>query len=145
MALGISLLDSRQHERNAFACGVTTLDDYLRQRAAQHQREGIATVHVLVDSAQPSRILGYCALSAAQLYLHELHEADRKRLPAWPVPAMRMGRLAIERLWQNLARSRGKPCTFSAPDNGRARVDSRCQRRSSRRVLPKLRLSPDDK
>jgi len=29
------------------------------------------------------------------LYLHELNEADRKRLPAWPVRAMRMGRLAI--------------------------------------------------
>jgi len=95
MALRITLLDTRQQDRAGFVCGVKALDDYLRQRARQHQRDGIATIHVLMDDAQPSQILGYCALSAAQLYLHELDEADRKRLPAWPVPAMRMGRLAI--------------------------------------------------
>jgi len=95
MALRITLLDTRQHDRAGFVCGIAALDDYLRQRAGQHQRDGIATIHVLIDDAQSSQILGYCALSAAQLYLHELNEADRKRLPAWPVPAMRMGRLAI--------------------------------------------------
>jgi len=95
MALNIARLEPRQHDRTGFACGVPALDDYLHQRAGQHQRDGIATIHVLIDDVQPSRILGYCALSAAQLYLSELNEADRKRLPAWPVPAMRMGRLAI--------------------------------------------------
>jgi len=95
MALRITLLDTRQHDRAGFVCGITALDDYLRQRAGQHQRDGIATIHVLMDDTQPSYILGYCALSAAQLYLHELNATDRKRLPAWPVPAMRMGRLAI--------------------------------------------------
>jgi len=83
------------HDRAGFVCGVAAPDDYVRQRAGQHQRDGIATIHVLVDDAQAAKILGYCALSAAQLYLRELSAADRKRLPAWPVPAMRMGRLAI--------------------------------------------------
>lgn len=71
------------------------LDVYLRQRAGLHQREGIATIHVLCDDAQPTCVLGYCALSAAQLCLHELQEEDRKRLPAYPVPAIRVGRLAV--------------------------------------------------
>jgi len=35
------------------------LNDYLRQRAGQHQRDGIATIHVLIDDAQPSHILWY--------------------------------------------------------------------------------------
>jgi len=95
MALNIVRLDVRQHDRAGFVCGIAALDDYLRQRAGQHQRDGIATIHVLIDDEEPTLILGYCALSAAQLYLHALREADRKRLPAWPVPAMRMGRLAI--------------------------------------------------
>jgi len=102
MTLSITLLDTRQHDRAGFVCGIAALDDYLRQRAGQHQRDSIATIHVLIDDEEPARILGYCALSAAQLYLHELSEADRKRLPAWPVPAMRMGRLAIA------AREQGK-------------------------------------
>jgi len=78
MALRITLLDTRQHERPEFVCGIAALDDYLRQHAGQHQRDGIATIHVLIDDEDPARILGYRALSAAQLYLHKLSEADRK-------------------------------------------------------------------
>lgn len=95
MALTFTVLDGRQHDRNSFTCGVAALDDYLRRRAGQHQRDGIATTHVLIDEADPGRILGYCALSAAQLHLQELHEEDRKRLPAYPVPAIRVSRLAV--------------------------------------------------
>lgn len=95
MALIFALLDGQRHDRADFSCGVAALDDYLHRRAGQHQRDGIATTHVLTDEAQPTRILGYCALSAAQLHLHELHPDDRRRLPAYPVPAMRVGRLAV--------------------------------------------------
>lgn len=97
MALIFSLLDGHLHDRTSFTCGQPELDHYLQQRAGQHQRDGIATTHVLIDDAQPDRILGYCALSAAQLHLQQLREEDRKRLPAHPVPAVRMGRLAIVR------------------------------------------------
>lgn len=100
MALVFAVLDGRQHDRDGFTCGVAALDDYLRQRAGQHQRDGIATTHVLIDEAYPGKILGYCALSAAQLHLHELREADRKRLPAYPVPAIRVGRLAVSQAEQ---------------------------------------------
>jgi GNAT superfamily N-acetyltransferase len=65
------------------------------QPCREHHRDGIATDHVLVDDARPVQILGYCALSAAQLGLHELSGQDRKRLPAYSVPAMRLGRLAV--------------------------------------------------
>ncbi|MDY4380033.1 GNAT family N-acetyltransferase [Pectobacterium brasiliense] len=95
MALIFSLLDGRRHDRSNFSCGVLALDDYLQKRASQHQRDGIATTHILLDESQPTCILGYCSLSAAHLYLHELSENDRKRLPGYPVPAMRMGRLAV--------------------------------------------------
>ncbi|MBS0457889.1 MAG: GNAT family N-acetyltransferase [Proteobacteria bacterium] len=71
------------------------LDAYLRQQAGQHQRDGIATTHVLADDEAPSRILGYCSLAAAQLNLDDLQAPDRKRLPAYPVPAVRMARLAV--------------------------------------------------
>lgn len=93
--LTFAVLDGGRHDRAGFTCGVPALDDYLRQRAGQQQRDGIATTHVLVDDSQPIKILGYCSLSAAQLHLHDLGEADRKRLPAYPIPAVRMGRLAV--------------------------------------------------
>jgi len=48
-----------------------------------------------VDDSHPACILGYYSLSAAQLLLTNLQEADRKHLPNYPVPAIRMGRLAV--------------------------------------------------
>ncbi len=95
MTLQFVLLDSRRHDRAGFTCGVAALDDYLRRQASQHQRDGIATTHVLIDQSDPTRILGYCSLAAAQLHLHELQPDDRKPLPAYPVPAIRVGRLAV--------------------------------------------------
>lgn len=95
MALQITPLNGRLHDRASFRCGEPTLDAYLCQQAGQHQRDGIATPHVLTDDDAPARILGYCSLAAAQLNLDNLQPADRKRLPAYPVPAVRMARLAV--------------------------------------------------
>lgn len=82
------------HDRQSFACGVAALDGYIHHFADQHQRRGITSVYVLTDSAQPECILGYYTLSAAQVDRDGLIEADRKKLPAYPVPCFRMGRLA---------------------------------------------------
>lgn len=93
--LVVEQLKPKRHDRDDFACGEPTLDAYLRQRAAQHHRDGISTTHVLIDDAEPARVLGYYSLSAAQLLLSDLQEPDRTRLPGYPVPAIRMGRLAV--------------------------------------------------
>ncbi len=95
MALQFAPLDTRLHQRASFRCGVPTLDIYLQQQAGQHQRDGIATTHVLIDDSDPAHILGYCSLAAAQLQLYDLQPADRRRLPAYPVPAVRLGRLVV--------------------------------------------------
>lgn len=91
----VEQLHPKRHDRAGFACGEPSLDAYLREQAAQHHRNGIATTHVLTDDAAPGCVLGYYTLSAAQLLLTELQEADRHRLPRYPVPAVRMGRLAV--------------------------------------------------
>lgn len=93
--LVVEQLKPKRHDRDGFACGEPTLDAYLHQQAAQHHRAGISTTHVLVDDSDPVRILGYYSLSAAHLLLTDLQEADRKHLPNYPVPAIRMGRLAV--------------------------------------------------
>ncbi len=92
-----TLLDARQYDRAVFRSGAAALDTYLQRQAGQHHRDGIATTHVLSDESDPTCILGYCSLAGAQLYLHDLQPADRKRLPAYPVPAVRIGRLAVSR------------------------------------------------
>lgn len=89
-------LDPRIHDRAAFSCGEPTLDAYLRIQATQHHRDGISTTHVLVESEAPAGILGYYSLSAAQVLLDDLQDCDRQRLPRYPIPAVRMGRLAVD-------------------------------------------------
>ena len=87
-------LDPAVHERAAFDCGVPELDTYLQRYADQHRRRGITNVYVLVDDQAPHHILGYYTLSAAEVDVEELGEADRKKLPRYPIPCFRMGRLA---------------------------------------------------
>jgi GNAT superfamily N-acetyltransferase len=87
-------LDPAIHDRQGFECGVPALDEYLHRFAEQHRRRGISSVFVLTDSAQPERILGYYTLSAAEVDGLRLSEAERKKLPRYPVPCFRMGRLA---------------------------------------------------
>ena len=88
------VLDARLHDRAGFRCGVPALDDYLHKYAAQQNAKGISTVFVLVNDAAPRKILGFYTLSAAQIEAEQLSEADRKKLPRYPVPCFRMGRLA---------------------------------------------------
>ena len=88
------VLDARLHDRAGFHCGVPALDDYLRKYAAQQNAKGISTVFVLVDDAAPSKILGFYTLSAAQVGVQQLSDTERKKLPRYPVPCFRMGRLA---------------------------------------------------
>ena len=94
VAFEVQELDAKKHDRAGFDCGVAVLNRYLTGLATQHRAKGIATTFVLVDSGQPLRILGYYTLSAAALSFAILTEADRKGLPAYPIPAVRIGRLA---------------------------------------------------
>lgn len=87
-------LDSRLHDRKSFRCGAPELDDYLQHLAMQHQRKGISTTYVLIDTENPSRILGYYSLSAAEVENNQLPPEVQKKLPSYPIPCFRMGRLA---------------------------------------------------
>jgi GNAT superfamily N-acetyltransferase len=94
VTFSVKELQAKRHDRTGFDCGEELLNQYLRTLAGQHRVKGIATTFVLVDSERSSRILGYYSLSAASLAFEGLIEADRKGLPAYPVPAVRIGRLA---------------------------------------------------
>lgn len=87
-------LDPSIHDRQGFDCGVAALNDYLARLADQHRRKGVSAVYVLVEDAAPSEILGYYTLSAAEVAVDRLPDAEGKRLPRHPVPCIRMGRLA---------------------------------------------------
>lgn len=87
-------LDASLHDRSGFHCGEPALDEYLCKFAVQQSAKGINATFVLVDDAQRRKILGFYTLSAAQIGVAQLSEAERKKLPRYPIPCFRLGRLA---------------------------------------------------
>jgi GNAT superfamily N-acetyltransferase len=87
-------LDPAIHKREDFDCGVPALNEYLQRYADQHRKRGISSAYVLVEPRRPERILGYYTLSAAEIASSRLSERDRRKLPRYPVPCFRLGRLA---------------------------------------------------
>lgn len=90
------LLGPQRHDRQSFTSGVAELDDYLHRFAIQQSKKGIAVVRVLVDTDTPKTILGYYSLSAAQVDATHLDERAQQKLPRYPVPCFRLGRLATD-------------------------------------------------
>lgn len=90
-------LDTGLHDRSGFDCGVAVLNEYLQRYADQQRRRGVSSVFVLTDSESPRCILGYYTLSAAEVESGSLSPTEQKRLPRYPVPCFRLGRLAVDR------------------------------------------------
>ena len=89
------------HDRAGFACGVESLDRYLRTQAAQDVRRKANGVFILVDPRTPNDILGYYTLCATGLPQGDVPAAARKHIPRYPlVSATLIGRFAIAAMRQ---------------------------------------------
>jgi GNAT superfamily N-acetyltransferase len=82
------------HDRTAFDCGVPALNEFLHKYAVQQSQKGVTTVYLLIDSRHSADVLGFYALSAAQVEATRLSATAQKKLPRYPIPCFRMGRLA---------------------------------------------------
>ena len=94
-------LDPKNHNRDDFSCGVPVLDTYLKKYASQNYRAGDSTTHVLVDTENPKKILGYITLSTASLNLEQVSIEDLRKFRRTPIAAIRVCRLAVSQSNQN--------------------------------------------
>lgn len=90
-----ALLDTKVHDRERFTCGKEPLDRYIRAQAGQDVKRGLAVVHVMVPSGEPSRIAGYYTLSSMAVELTGLPPKTAKGVPYSEVPCFLIGRLAV--------------------------------------------------
>lgn len=91
-------LDST-HNRNAFDSGSAPLNRYLHEQVTQDVRRRVTACFVALNADH--QIAGYYTLASASVLLTDLPAAIAKRLPRYPtVPAVRMGRLAIDQNFQ---------------------------------------------
>jgi GNAT superfamily N-acetyltransferase len=89
------------HDRTAFSSGSEPLDRYFQQQVTQDVRRRVTACFVALTSEQ--RIAGYYTLAAASILLNDLPSSIGKKLPRYPlVPAVRMGRLAVDQNFKKL-------------------------------------------
>lgn len=87
-------IDPKRHNRSAFDSGAPELDDWLRRYAAQNRRRNTAATWVVADADDMVR--GYVSLSMMGIDRSSAPSALAKQAPD-PVPALLIGRLAVDR------------------------------------------------
>lgn len=88
----IALLNA-QHQRVEFDCGDAALNEFLQKHAGQQQRRDFGKTYLALDD-DSSTVSGFITVSAGQIATAAL-PAELK-LPRYPVPILRIGRLAVD-------------------------------------------------
>ena len=80
-------------DRSHFRSGDPDLDRFLEKYAGQNQfRHHTGVTYVAVDD----RIMGYATVAPGHLEIQALPLARRKKLPRYPLPILRLARLAVD-------------------------------------------------
>jgi GNAT superfamily N-acetyltransferase len=87
---------SRGHDRTSFDCGEPALNDFLRTLARQQQEKHVGKTFVATPEPGAKKILGFYTISAGSIRFEHLPDRVQERLPRYPVPVARLGRLAVD-------------------------------------------------
>lgn len=88
------------HDRPSFYCGVEMLDHYLQRQARQDVQRHISRVFIAAEADHSKKVLGYYTLSSLSIELNQLPEEQSRKLPKHPIPAVLIGRLAVDQTAQ---------------------------------------------
>jgi GNAT superfamily N-acetyltransferase len=92
---------ARDDDRSGFSCGQADLDRFFEHYAGQNQFKlhlSVTYVAILED-----RIAGFATVAASSLERANLPNArQRRRLPSYPLPVLRLGRLGVDTRAQGL-------------------------------------------
>lgn len=83
-------------DRSAFCCGEPAIDRFFRHYAGQNQfRLRLAVTYVAVLA---ERVLGFATVAVGSIQKRSLPDAAlRRRMPAYPLPVLRLARLGVDR------------------------------------------------
>ncbi len=79
------------YDRSFFDCGVSSLNEYIRRYASQHDRKGFGRTFVALEESS-SRVPGYYTISGGSVSFETVPE----NVPYHPVPVVLIGRLAVD-------------------------------------------------
>ena len=81
------------HATEAFACGVDSLDQWLKRRALKNQTTGASRTFV---ACEDGRVVAYYALASSAITVGAAPGRFRRNMPE-PIPVVVLGRLAVDR------------------------------------------------
>ncbi|MBL8458335.1 MAG: GNAT family N-acetyltransferase [Zoogloea sp.] len=85
------------HDTTAFACGVDSLDHWLKHRALKNQATGASRCFVVCGD---KRVVAYYALASSAVAVETATGRLRRNMPD-PIPVVVLGRLAIDQSLHN--------------------------------------------
>ena len=85
------------HQTDDFDCGTASLNEWLRHRAVKNELSHGSRTYVVCEN---TRVVGYYALAAGGVARAEATSRIKKNMPD-PIPALVLGRLAVDYRWQN--------------------------------------------
>lgn len=82
-------------DRKAFDCGRHfALNTYIAQQATQDEKRNVSRTFMLVEDGQ---LIGYYTLANASVVESDLSEEQMKKMPRYPMPAVLLSRLAVDK------------------------------------------------
>ncbi len=94
---------AKHHQKDGFDCGYFVLNEYLKKYARQNHQKGIAKTFVALDPNSGLRVDGYYTVSSSVIEYESFPASVQRRIPAYPVPAVLIGKLAVD----NAVKGRG--------------------------------------
>lgn len=86
----------RGHDRSDVDCGEKSLNEYIRRYARQNDEKGIGATYVAVREGEDA-VLAFYTISSGQIAPENLPDEERKGMPHYPVPVIRLGRLGVDK------------------------------------------------
>lgn len=87
---------TERDDRAAFSSGNEDLDRFFRRYAGQNQfQHHLGTTYIAVDESTGT-VLGFATVASSSVLRDALPAPRRKRLPHYPLPVLRLARLAVD-------------------------------------------------
>ncbi|RDH43712.1 GNAT family N-acetyltransferase [Zooshikella ganghwensis] len=94
---------SADHQVEQFDCGVASLNDFLKKRAIKNEKQGASRTFVVCNDDQ---VIGYYSLATGSILHKDAPGKVRRNMPD-PIPAMVLGRLAVDQSYKSFGLGKG--------------------------------------
>lgn len=87
----------KRYQKDSFDCGYPVLNDYLKKYARQNHNKGVAKTFVAFPTSGSLKVEGYYTVNCSVIEYESMPDSFKRRIPAYPIPAVLIGKLAVDK------------------------------------------------